>query len=162
MSIFFDYTTFLKNAYQIEKIKLATLISSTTEDDYNPQWLSPTYTNPNAQTMFYSIVNPGHTGTTSAIEYFMHVGFYSGTNPATITYTWQIKASGGAWATLASSSSTFSGSATSAMVFGVYTTAVLLPAEIQLIGTDADAAWSVYVGHGTNNYSCAVRCIGTV
>ena len=160
MSVFFDYTTFLQNAQQIAEAEMAATVSSTTQNDYNPIYTNNYFTdNPNSQVFFYSLINPGHAGTTSAIEYYLFVNWGCATQPETLAYQWQIKASGGSWVNIVTGSVTAATHATED--FGVYTTATLLPAEIQLLGTDADASWRV-LAIGSPTYICSVRAIGTV
>lgn len=162
MSVFFDYTTFLQNSEQIAKAEVAATVNSTTQVDYYPSYSGVQYTvNPNSQVFFYSLINPGHAGTTTVIEYILGVHWYCDTAPETLAYSWQIKPSGGSWANIATGSVTVTGTAGVSSDIGVYTTGVLLPAEIQLIGTDADASW-IIAALGGASYVCSVRAIGTV
>lgn len=160
MSVFFDYSTLLHNSYQITQAQIATIVGSTTEADYDKAFSMDSWTvNPNSHPFFYSIIDPGHTGTTIVIEYTLLVSWVA-SEAGTLAYNWQIKASGGAWADILTGSVTFVSGTISAKHYGVYETGVLLPAEVRLIGTDADASWRIgTIGYG---YSSSVRCIGTV
>lgn len=103
MSVFFDYSTLLKNSYQIAKAELSKIIGSTTESDYYCSFTSETLVNPSDSVFFYSLINPGHAGTATLIEYFFRC-LLDPVNIATLAYEWQIKPSGGAWTTIVSGS----------------------------------------------------------
>ena len=156
MSVFFSYTTFLQNSYHIANARIAALASSTTQADYYPEWISATLATPSDVAIFFATIDPGHTGTTIAIEYALYVYWHDGSNPMIPdSYIWEIKPSGGAWATLATNASP----ATTDRDVGIYETGVLLPAQIRLSVTDAAGNVVAKIG---DLYQCSARCIGTV
>uniref|UniRef100_A0A6M3KQR0 Uncharacterized protein n=1 Tax=viral metagenome TaxID=1070528 RepID=A0A6M3KQR0_9ZZZZ len=148
----FDYTTFLKNSEHIAKAENAALVGSTTAADYYAAYTSAGFTDPSDAQMFYSLINPGHTGTTFAIQYVLKILMYTVVD----SYKWQIKASGGAWADLTTAKAA---TGTTIIDVGIYTTPVLLPAEVQLLVTDAGSSYVLQIGLA---YPCSVRCIGTL
>jgi len=70
MSVIFDYSTYVKNSLQIAHADTAALISSETEADYYETYTSQSIDAPSDDVFFYSYVNPGHTGTATAIELY--------------------------------------------------------------------------------------------
>ena len=151
----FDYATFLMNSNHIANARIAALASSTTQADYYPEWISATLATPSDAAIFLASVDPGHTGTTIAIEYSFHVYWHDGSNPQIPdSYIWEIKPSGGAWATLVTNASP----STADKDVGIYETGVLLPAQIRLSVTDSVSV-AATIGY---LYPCSARCIGTV
>lgn len=162
MAVFFDYTTLLQNSMQIAVSKL-------TAGSDDESWVSEAVTNPSSEVFFSAVLDPGHEGTSTKIEYYLGVDWVSDGVGDILAYEWQIKPSGGAFVTLTGASGNVTSGGDSTIYqkdTGTYGTSTLLPAEIQLIGTDADAAWNILkIGGdaGTNNlFVCAMRTIGTV
>jgi hypothetical protein len=152
MSVFFDYSARLMTAVQLEQVKIAEIVNSTTDTDYYP-WFQVSVSGTD-DVAFYSVVNPGHAGTTSLLEYRFYTDVYIGSVTA---YSWQIKASGGAWADIVTGTDL-----DSVFLSGYYTTPVLLPCEIQLLTTGTAALSFGYDLGASLRRMCAVRCIGTV
>jgi len=151
MAVVFDYSAYLQNSRQL-------VLGSYPSDS------SETAVTPNAYVFFWSLFNPGHAGTASVIEFnFTFLFTLSTAVTPSLLYVWQIKPSGGAWATIgdAGQEATATITATGAHTQkGVYTTAVLMPCEIQCIGTDNSDNWLLTTG--TSSYICAMRAYGAV
>ena len=152
MSVIFDYTAYLATSAQIAA------------GGY-PVRDSETFVNPNAAVFLWALFNPGHLGTSGEIFLDTHVEWncVTGAPASVLAYVWQIKASGGAWQTLDSGNATSVGGppgVDEVINVALYSTDVLMPCEVQLIGTDADESW--YVTHGSSSYICSMRAIGTV
>ena len=168
MSVFFDYTVMLRNSYQLAHAALALEAGATTDtgsdgtgddlfiDDICPPWTSPILATPTDGQIYYAILNLGHTGTTTLIEYDLKVNWLY----APDSWKLQIKGSGGAWASLHEEAT-----GATDRKWGTYTTPVVLPAEVQVLVTDAAGGVQLAVNAvsgGIFAYYIVFRCVGTV
>jgi len=150
MSVSFSFAEELKNV----KILLA-----------GPPYISEDLYTPFTDTqIFVSILDPGHQGITSYLEYYISTVFenVASATSDTLTYKWQYKQSGGTWTDLATGSAgpLTGGTEIYKKEAGICNTAITLPIEVRLIVSATAGRWQVKLGGST--YPVYFRAVGSI
>ena len=144
MSVRFDYTEYLQNAF---------LKSITSSGLYQ----SETYTAGSSYKPFYSYVNPGHSNNSSSLE--ISSNFYVSSPTC---YRWDIKPDASTVWTTISSGASFGSGKTQAQ--GFYDTSGLaLPALVRLVIKTTSNTFVKFTNIGYSTaFGCAVRVMGNI
>lgn len=153
MTVYFDYSTTVSNAYLT--------IADAETDKYTSEY----QTNPNEAVVYQAVVDPGHGGTVTLMDW--HLSFRLTTDAGSSeTVAWEIeyKASGGSWVSLGTGNVT-TASFGYVRSTGVVEVSLALPIQIRIHLTDADANWQITIPDSASTVAYADYCIkltGTV